>query len=87
VSFNTPEYYTRQVTFESWTVAKFDGSDSPTAVYNVRRDAKGKLRCDCPRWLRKSTTACKHTAMVSDYINKGPQHGQDNTAASGFGAS
>jgi len=74
-----PEYYTRQLNFETWEVAKFEATDSPTAVYRIVRDVKGRLRCDCPRWLRKATTSCKHCAMVTDYINKGPQHGQDDT--------
>lgn len=85
MSFSTPEYYTRQLNFETWEVAKFDGSDSPTAVYKIRRDVKGKLRCDCPRWMRKSTTACKHTAMVETYINKGLSNDHEQQAASGDG--
>ncbi len=74
----TPEYYVRQLNFETWEVAKFEASDSPSAVYTIRLDLKGRLRCSCPRWLRKSTTSCKHTAMVKDYINK-EQHNDQSS--------
>ena len=75
-----PEYYTKQLDFETWEVAKFESSDSPSAVYRIVRDVKERLRCSCPRWLRKGTTSCKHCAMVEDYINKRLQNERNERA-------
>lgn len=43
------------------SIAKFDWSDLPVAVYSIKRLGNGQLKCDCPGSWR--SPRCKHVQM------------------------
>lgn len=64
-----PEYYPHPNPRQpgEWEVAKFDNSDSPVAIYHVRRGINGKWKCDCPHASFRHTK-CKHILIVEAAI-------------------
>lgn len=61
-----PEYVISKLASGNWSIAKFDWTSEPLAVYEVRLTAKG-LRCSCPQDWR-APGACKHVRMVKDKL-------------------
>ena len=50
-------------------VAKYASSRDLGKVYQVKRDANGKLSCDCPGWVY--TRRCKHVIDALKTIQEG----------------
>jgi len=65
------EYYIKKNPNGSYGVAKFTGGEKPESTYTVTkmRQPLGKLKCACPAGIFRG--ACKHIAMVAQFINKG----------------
>ena len=67
----TPDYVVAQVG-AGWTVAKFEGDEQPSQVYEVTLDTKGKPKCTCPAFQYSKKQTCKHIQMVNDFqLNQG----------------
>jgi len=50
-------------------IAKYQSARDPTRIYAVKRDAHGKLSCNCPGWIYRRT--CKHVADAGKSLREG----------------
>lgn len=60
----TKEYYFRRLGPEYYSLAKFQMSKEPTAVYTIRR-----MRCNC--WSAIKYQQCPHIPMLKAWISRG----------------
>ena len=66
------DYYVAQKDSTTYAVTKFsEGESEPSANYTVKEDELYDFLCDCPKWMKKKTTFCKHTELVKGWINGG----------------
>jgi len=56
------DYTISQVEENRWTIAKWEGGETPTTTYEVVESERGSLTCTCPSGVYRGW--CKHTVMV-----------------------
>lgn len=65
--FGDPEYYVKRVGLTDFEVAKFEGTEAPSAIYNVRLK-DGHWSCDC---FSGRGDHDKHANLVARWLDDG----------------
>ena len=66
------DYTISQQEVGKYLIAKWEGGEEPSRVYEVNETEKGSLRCSCPSGQYRGW--CKHQGMVREY-QRGEERG------------